>query len=236
MLLPLENIFILTGAGVSAESGIPTFRGANGLWRNYKIEDVATPAAFNKNPALVWEFYFERIDKIVASKPNEAHLALNKLVKKGKHINIITQNVDNLHERAGSNDVIHMHGSIMRALCPFCGNLYDIEDIERPIPKCTKCGHILRPYVVWFGERPRELDRIYKLLTESSVFISIGTSGIVYPASEFHLIARESGAKTIFINIEDLHIDADQFFIGKASVVLPHLIDRWIKQKGILFK
>ena len=235
LLLPLKNIFILTGAGISAESGIPTFRGENGLWKNYKIEDVATPAAFNKNPRLVWEFYYERIDKILNAKPNNAHIALNRLVKAGENINIVTQNVDNLHEKAGSENVIHMHGEIMQAVCPNCGAIYDAAKADRPLPKCKKCGSMLRPNVVWFGEKPRFLGKIYKLLTNSSIFISIGTSGVVYPASEFYIIAKESGAKTIFLNIEDLHIKTDQYFLGEAAVLLPHLVNKWIEHDGILF-
>lgn len=123
----------------------------------------------------------------------------------------------------------------MQAICTECGTIYDVTKIDRPVPKCGKCGNILRPNVVWFGEKPRGLEKIYKLLTNSSIFISIGTSGIVYPASEFYLIAKESGAKTIFLNIEDFHIDADQYFPGEVAVLLPHLVDKWIEHGGISF-
>ncbi|RKX72388.1 NAD-dependent protein deacylase [candidate division TA06 bacterium] len=233
--LPLKNIFILTGAGISAESGIATFRGTDGLWNNYRIEDVATPAAFNKDPSLIWKFYFERIDRIKKSKPNDGHYAIKNLISASKNIYSITQNVDNLHEKAGIKNVIHMHGDIMTAFCPKCKKKYSVTRIKRPLPICKKCNSILRPNVVWFGEIPLYLEKIYNLLTKSSVFISIGTSGNVYPAAEFHLIAKSSGARTVFINLEDTGIQSDLFFLGKAGIILPQLFDKWISKGYIEF-
>ena len=235
MFVSIKNIFILTGAGISEESGIPTFRGVGGLWNEYKMNEIANPATFHKYPELVWKFYYERIDNVLSAQPNEAHYALEKLERTGEYINIITQNVDNLHEKAGSKDVIHMHGEILKAVCPTCGTLYNVDKIERPLPHCKKCGNILRPNVVWFGENPKYLDKIYNLLTKSSVFISVGTSGIVFPASEFYIIAERSGAKIIFINTDKLHVEADQYYLGKAGVLLPRLVDKWIEDGGIVF-
>lgn len=183
-----SNIVILTGAGISADSGLDTFRDEGGVWSRYAIEDVATPEAFVRNPALVHDFYNMRRETALKARPNVAHKALARLeADHPGHVWIVTQNVDNLHEQAGSRNLIHMHGELAKVRCTACGTAYAWADATDETTACTSCdavGHV-RPHVVWFGEVPLGLDQIEQLLIRCDLFVSIGTSGNVYPAAGF---------------------------------------------------
>ena len=220
-----RNIVILTGAGVSAESGIDTFRSAGGLWEQHRVEDVATPEAFARDPELVLRFYDMRRAAIQEKLPNPAHDALARLDAKWRGgLLIVTQNVDDLHERAGAKRVLHMHGTHLNAWCTSC----DIRSpwrgtlIDRP--PCPACGaRALRPDVVWFGEMPYAMDVIYAALREADLFVSIGTSGAVYPAAGFVRDACELGARTLELNLE--RSEGSRWFaetrLGPASEIVP---------------
>ena len=202
-----ERIVILTGAGISAESGINTFRDAGGLWENHRIEDVATPEAFQRDPHGVQSFYNRRREQLrdPAIQPNAAHRALAELEQAlPGQVLVVTQNVDDLHERAGSRNVIHMHGELLKARCQSTETLVPADRDLDPALSCTVCGAAgcLRPHVVWFGEMPLEMERIYATLAGCERFISIGTSGNVYPAAGFVAEARASGAHTTELNLE----------------------------------
>ncbi|MEE3010686.1 MAG: Sir2 family NAD+-dependent deacetylase [Pseudomonadota bacterium] len=202
-----ERIVILTGAGISAESGINTFRDAGGLWENHRIEDVATPEAFQRDPHGVQRFYNRRREQLrdPAIQPNAAHRALAELEQAlPGQVLVVTQNVDDLHERAGSRNVIHMHGELLKARCQSTETLVPADRDLDPALSCTVCGAAgcLRPHVVWFGEMPLEMERIYATLAGCERFISIGTSGNVYPAAGFVAEARASGAHTTELNLE----------------------------------
>lgn len=232
-ITPKMNITVLTGAGISAESGIRTFRDTGGLWENHRIEDVATPEGFAINPELVWNFYKERQKNASEAKPNPAHFALAELEEKfGKNLQIVTQNVDGLHRKAGSNNVYEMHGRLDKCFCIDCFSKYDNSsiDLSVKIPLCPKCGGKLRPDIVWFGEIPYYLDTIEKLILNCDVFMVVGTSGVVYPAAGFVMSAKYHGAVTIGINLEKpSNADFfDQFYIGKAGDLLPDLIEQWL--------
>src|SRR5215469_13159651 len=186
---PNDRLFVLTGAGVSAESGIPTFRGVNGIWRNYRIEDVASPHAWARDPRLVWEFYSMRRRLAAAARPNPAHFALARLEENlSERLFLCTQNVDNLHEQAGSKGVVHMHGELFKSRCDSCRRLPfdDVQLYESPseLPLCS-CGGKIRPHICWFGETPFHLDRIFAALDEATLFLAVGTSGSVEPAASF---------------------------------------------------
>jgi len=229
-----DKIIVLTGAGISAESGIKTFRDSNGLWENHRVEDVATPQAFKKNPVLVWNFYKQRYYQSLKAQPNNGHKALIELeMKLQDNFTLITQNVDNLHSKAGSKNIIEMHGSLNKCFCIKCQTRYSVSDInlEREIPLCPKCNNYLRPDIVWFGEIPYNLDLIEQKLKEVTIFISIGTSGQVYPAAQFIAISKLQGAKTIGINLlpPQNKNTMDYFFQGKAGELLPSLIKEWCK-------
>ncbi len=231
-----KNIAILTGAGISAESGISTFRTKGGIWEKYNIEDVATLDAFLKNPKLVHEFYNLRRGQILNVLPNKAHIALAKLEKEYPgHVTIITQNIDDLHERGGSKNVIHMHGEIFKSRCHFCGNIVPcIKDlsIEEKCMKCKKIG-LIRPHIVWFGEIPLEMDKIYEEIESCQMFVAIGTSSIVQPAASFVLFAKESGAKTVEINLEKTAMSDyfDRSIFGMASEKVPQAVDQILGEK-----
>lgn len=201
------KVVVLTGAGISAESGIPTFRGKDGLWKKHDPMKLATPEAFGKNPKLVWEWYDWRRQLIAKAKPNEAHLLLADLERKLGDLWVVTQNVDGLHQRAGSKKVIELHGNIWKVRCTSCGA--EDYDYRAPLPeippKCKSCGGLLRPGVVWFGE-PLPMDALqsaYTLAQEADIFMVIGTSAQVYPAAELPFIAKNNGAKLIEINPEE---------------------------------
>ncbi len=230
-----KTIFILTGAGISAESGIKTFRDDNGLWENHPIDKVATPEGFLQDPGLVHHFYNQRRRALLSENilPNEAHLALANLEKyfPGKTI-IVTQNIDNLHERAGSQNVLHMHGELLKIRCSVTGEVYPTKsDLdENSVCKCCKKKGNLRPHVVWFGEIPLYLPKIYEYLEKSSVFIAIGTSGQVYPANQFSLIAYEKGAHCFEINLKKTRSGLfHENWEGLASKLVPKLCRQIIK-------
>ncbi len=220
---------VLTGAGISAESGVPTFRDAGGLWEGHRVEDVATPEAFERDPDTVHRFYDARRRAVALVEPNPAHLALARLERElGDELLVVTQNVDDLHERGGSRRVVHMHGELLRALCTSCGAQSSVtaELIERP--PCPQCGRrMLRPDVVWFGEMPYQLDVIDEALLACDVFAAIGTSGGVYPAAGFVMTAAAAGAHTIELNLAASEITPlfDEVRHGPASVVVPSWVD-----------
>ena len=229
-----KNLFILTGAGVSKESGIKTFREKDGLWENYKIEDVCTVEAFIKDPNLVNNFYNERRSSIIDQKilPNEAHYQLAKLEKKWKgDFILVTQNIDNLHEQAGSIKILHMHGSLDKCFCMNCGAEYKFNfdvSTEFVCKKCNVKGKV-RVDIVWFGEQPKYLDKIYKYLDRTDVFLSIGTSNNVYPAAGFIDYLKHQKRKIDFyeFNIEKTSKSFlfTKSFIGPASETLKKLVD-----------
>jgi NAD-dependent deacetylase len=232
-----KSIVVLTGAGISAESGLQTFRGEGGLWRSFRAEQLATPEAFNADPELVLEFYNERRRQLLAAQiqPNPAHLALARLESEaGDALTLVTQNVDNLHEKAGSRRVLHMHGELLRMRCDHCKNVVKQHDDFFASDTCGQCGAMggLRPDVVWFGEVPRFMQRIMAALQQSDVFIAVGTSGNVYPAAGFVEIARRAGAHTIELNPEPSRQPNDfvEHRCGAAGELLPLLVDELIGQ------
>jgi len=217
------NIVILTGAGISAESGIKTFRGNDGLWENHRVEDVATPEAYCANPELVLSFYNARRHALLNTgiQPNAAHTALARLQYSHHDVTLITQNVDNLHERGGSPSVLHMHGELLKQICTGCADVTLIEWAQTVRDVCACCSAVgtLRPDIVWFGEMPKLMDEIYSALDRADVFVAIGTSGRVYPAAGFVEVASASGAHTIEINLEasDVAPAFAEHRIGPAS-------------------
>jgi NAD-dependent deacetylase len=227
---PTDRVFVLTGAGISAESGLPTFRASDGLWAGHRIEDVCTPEALDRNPWLVWQFYSERRESCRAAQPNPAHVALAELEEKlGDRFLLCTQNVDDLHERAGSTRLIHMHGELAKSRCEAGCGRPPVEDraVYRRLDEVGRCacGSRLRPHIVFFGEIPLEMDRIEREIARSTVMIVVGTSGSVYPAANFVHWARIAGARTIYIGPEaPLNAAAfTQVVEGNAGEVLPGL-------------
>lgn len=229
---PTDRVFVLTGAGISAESGLPTFRASDGLWAGHRVEDVCTPEALEADPALVWEFYSQRRAQGATAHPNAAHVALAELeAKLEERFFLCTQNVDDLHERAGSRRLVHMHGELAKSRCSDeCGrppvadsNVY--KGLEE-VPRCA-CGARLRPHIVFFGEIPLEMSLIQKEIDRATVMVVIGTSGSVYPAANFVNWARQNGARTIYIGPErPLNAGAFTTIVeGKAGEVLPGLFD-----------
>ncbi len=224
-------VFVLTGAGISAESGIPTFRGVGGVWKDYRIEDVASPAAWRRDPQMVWEFYSWRRETALPCKPNAAHFALAELEKKiGERLFVCTQNVDSLHEQAGSRRVVHMHGYLFQSRCDReCGRA-PREDTNAyrtlaEIPRCP-CGGMMRPHICWFGEVPFHLDEISAALNRCTVFLCVGSSGVVEPAASFVRQARwRAGTRAYYVGPEEpANREAfDQCFWGKAAELLPGL-------------
>src|SRR5215469_1783012 len=227
---PDDRVFILTGAGASAESGIPTFRGVNGLWRNYPIEEVASPQAWRRDPRLVWEFYSMRRRAAASAKPNPSHSALARLEQRiGDRLFLCTQNVDNLHEQAGSKHVVHMHGELFKSCCDTCGRPpFEDRNIYEPpaaLPRCG-CGGGIRPYICWFGEMPFHLERIFRALDECTVFMAIGTSGVVEPAASF-VAQVQRRARTIYVGPEEPGntFAFSECHLGMAGEVLPYLFE-----------
>jgi NAD-dependent deacetylase len=223
------KVVVLTGAGISAESGVPTFRDADGLWEGHRVEDVATPEAYERDRATVQRFYDERRAALAAVEPNAAHLALARL-EHWLHddLLIVTQNIDDLHERAGSTRVLHMHGELLSALCRACQTRTPWHDDLHHGPECPQCAAAdLRPDVVWFGEVPYEMDRIFDALESCDLFVSIGTSGAVYPAAGFVRAARAYGARTLELNLQPS--EGSLFFHesrqGPAGVLVPAWVD-----------
>ena len=233
MIRPDGGIVILTGAGVSAESGISTFRDADGLWARYRIEDVATPQAFRRNPDLVRTFYNERRAQLVAGEvePNRAHFALAELESEWRGpVTLVTQNVDNLHERAGSRNVIHMHGELLKIRCQKTNQVLEYRGEVAADMKCPCCGETgtLRPHVVWFGEMPLHMDRVTSELQACDLLIAVGTSGQVYPAAGFADLAKRQGALTVELNLDptDLSNQFDEVVHGPATEVVPEFAKR----------
>lgn len=224
--MSINSICILTGAGISAESGLSTFRAADGLWEDHRIEDVATPQGFAKDPGLVHRFYNMRRAALKDVQPNNAHKALAELERKFKgEVLLITQNVDNLHSRAGSQNLVHMHGELTQVKCNHCRDTHAWHDAlsqNTPCPSCNTSGG-MRPDIVWFGEMPYAMDTIEAALSRCDLFVSIGTSGAVYPAAGFVRLAKTYGAKTLELNLEpsagsDWFDDAQY---GPATQIIP---------------
>jgi NAD-dependent deacetylase len=231
-----RSIVVLTGAGISAESGIQTFRAADGLWENHRVEDVASPEGFANDPELVHRFYNARRQQLLAPsmKPNAGHQAVADLEKnfKGEFL-LVTQNIDDLHERAGSENIIHMHGELLQMRCIYSDKVFEVrEDIS--VESCCSCCNKprrLRPNIVWFGEMPKQMDRIFAALAQCDLFLSIGTSGNVYPAAGFVQVAAEVGAHTVEINLEPstLQSQFDQHIYGRAGEQLPNFVERFFE-------
>ena len=232
IISPSDRVFVLTGAGISAESGLPTFRAEDGLWAGYRVEDVCTPDAWQRDPAGVWGFYSARREAGEKAQPNPAHNALAELeAKLGDRFFLCTQNVDDLHERAGSRRLLHMHGELAKSRCEReCGRL-PVEDHQvyrnlSEVGSCP-CGGRLRPHIVFFGEVPLEMNRIESELSKSTMMVVVGTSGSVYPAANFVHWARHSGARTVYIGPErPLNAQAfTEIVLGKAGEVMPGLFE-----------
>jgi len=235
----LPQVVVLTGAGNSAESGIRTFRDAKGLWEGHRIDEVATPEAFARDAATVQRFYDARRAQLLSDEvaPNAAHVALARLeAALGDRFLLVTQNVDDLHERAGSQRVIHMHGELLKARCLKCGEVSQVRGPLLGQGTCPACGaeNALRPHIVWFGEMPTGLPRIIEALRVCDVFVSIGTSGQVYPAAGFVREARAAGALTVELNLEDSQATRafHETHRGPATQVVPAWVDRFV-QRGM---
>lgn len=227
-----RNIVVLTGAGMSAESGVPTFRGADGLWEGHRIEEVASPEGFACDPELVHHFYNLRRAALNTVKPNAGHLALARLEREwpGRFL-LVTQNVDDLHERAGSKQLIHMHGELLKARCELCGAVLSWSKDLSSGTRCPACGGIggMRPHIVWFGEMPFEMETITNALKGADLFLSIGTSGVVYPAAGFaQTAARNPSCRLVEFNIESTGISRQfrERVIGPVSVELPRFVEQ----------
>ncbi|MEO5707076.1 MAG: NAD-dependent deacylase [Alteraurantiacibacter sp.] len=226
----IRNIVILTGAGISAESGLRTFRAEDGLWEDHPVEQVATPQGFRRDPDLVQRFYDERRAQVLAAEPNAAHLALGRLDREWTgDLLIVTQNIDDLHERGGADRVLHMHGEALSAWCTQCDARLPWTGTLRDNPPCPSCGQAsLRPDIVWFGEMPYQMERIYRAIGQCDLFVSIGTSGAVYPAAGFVAEAGRAGARTLELNLEE-SLGSRMFTetrLGRASVIVPD----WVGQ------
>jgi len=227
-----KSIVILTGAGISAESGIKTFRAADGLWENHRIEDVASPEGFAANPALVQDFYNQRRRQLLSSevKENLAHQALARLEQAfdGDFL-LVTQNIDDLHERAGSKNLIHIHGELLRKRCTHSNQVSEIRGDIQVDDFCECCNRkgTLRPDIVWFGEMPMEMERIQQALSSCDLFVSIGTSGNVYPAAGFVALANQAGATTRMLNLEPSSNETafDQGDYGQATEIVPKFVE-----------
>jgi NAD-dependent deacetylase len=232
-----KRIVVLTGAGVSAESGMGTFRDKNGIWTRHRLEDVATPEGFARNPRLVHDFYNARRRSLREAHPNSAHFALAKLEQAvkatGGELMLVTQNVDDLHEKAGSHSLLHMHGELSRVMCASCGTKGAWDEDLFTDTECWQCGSAgvagLRPDVVWFGEMPYGMDDIYSRIGACDLFVSIGTSGEVYPAAGFVHEARVAGAHTVELNLEPSanYTDFGEGRYGPATQV----VDEWVSQQ-----
>lgn len=230
-----NSVVVLTGAGISAESGIQTFRASDGLWENHRVEDVASPEGFVRNPELVLDFYNQRRGGLLSPEiqPNPAHEALayleREMLNNGQSFLLVTQNIDDLHERGGSVNLRHMHGELLKIRCQACESLEatDVDTTQQSV--CSSCGVVgqMRPHVVWFGEMPLYMDEIYQALEQCDLFLSIGTSGNVYPAAGFVEIANRAGAETIEINLEPSAVQSsfDRYVEGKAGEALPSFVE-----------
>ncbi|HJM67757.1 MAG TPA: NAD-dependent deacylase [Candidatus Thalassarchaeaceae archaeon] len=235
LLNPNTRVVVLTGAGISAESGIRTFRAAEGLWEEHRIEDVATPEGWRRDPELVWSFYQGRRRQLLDVLPNPAHDALVDLEEYlGENLLLVTQNVDDLHSRAGSNNLIHMHGELRKLRCELCEVVVEAMEgvhLQDDFVTCQECptGR-LRPHIVWFTEMPFDMEKINAAVFECDVFIAIGTSGHVYPAAGLLAIAQMRGAYCIGVNLDPPeNVDFfDEFHQGRAGEILPDLVTQWV--------
>jgi len=229
-----RSIVVLTGAGISAESGIETFRAAEGLWANHRVDDVATPEGFARNPQLVYEFYNQRRRQLLTPEisPNAAHSALAKFEHEfdGEFL-LVTQNVDNLHERAGSQNLIHMHGELLKMRCLNSKLVFDVsEDFDYDTHcRCCRSAGNLRPHVVWFGEMPLQMNRINSALENCDMFVAIGTSGNVYPASGFYQTAKIRKASTVELNLERTGSSFDRHVRGPATECVPQFFESLLR-------
>lgn len=229
-LASARSITVLTGAGISADSGVPTFRGQDGLWRTYRAEDLATPEAFERDPRLVWEWYDWRRELIATKSPNPAHFALAELEQRGgDRMWLITQNVDGLHRAAGSRRLSEIHGNIWMVRCTGCGAVTEDRRVPIPIlPTCEICGALVRPHIVWFGESldPTDLRRCSEALQSCDLLLVIGTSGVVYPAAGFASVAKQGGATVVEINLDETPQSnlVDLGLRGRAKDLLPQLL------------
>jgi NAD-dependent deacetylase len=226
-----DRLFVLTGAGISAESGLATFRGSGGLWNGYRVDEVATPEAWQANSALVWSFYSIRRRDALAARPNAAHIALACIEQElGDRFYLCTQNVDDLHERAGSRRVHHMHGTLFQSRCIRCGLPFPDQSFYSPpttLPSCQQCGAPVRPHIVWFGEIPLDMEGIYRELHRATILLVVGTSGSVYPAAGLVHIANQRGIRTIYIGPEEpANANSfDEIILGSATRALPPLLE-----------
>lgn len=226
----IRNIVVLTGAGISAESGVPTFRGPDGLWEGHRVEDVATPEAYRRDPDLVLDFYDQRRAKLATVEPNPAHEALGRLDAQWQgELLIVTQNVDDLHERGGAERLLHMHGELKSAWCLACGERHPFDGKMAAYPACELCGVSgqVRPDIVWFGEMPYRMEEIDAAIATCDLFVSIGTSGAVYPAAGFVQSARYAGAETLELNLDPSEgsIFFNESRMGKAGDLVPEWVD-----------
>ena len=223
-----SNIVVLTGAGISAESGLKTFRDNNGLWEGHRVEEVATPEAFERQPGLVYDFYNQRRRQLLSQevRTNSAHRALAEFEQRfdGNFL-LVTQNVDDLHERAGSQNVLHMHGELLKSRCCYSEQVYSCVDDVTIDTQCRCCepAQRLRPHIVWFGEIPLYMDKIYQALENADLFVAIGTSGQVYPAAGFVALANQAGAYTVELNLQPSAVESafNECIQGPASAVVP---------------
>jgi NAD-dependent deacetylase len=225
-----KRLTVLTGAGVSAESGVPTFRGKDGLWQGFRATDLATPQAFSRDPKLVWNFYNWRRQLLAPLQPNPAHEALVRLEEKIPQFWLVTQNIDNLHRRAGSRNLIELHGNIWMVRCSLCQKVNRNDEVPLPeLPTCEECGGLLRPHVVWFGEQlePALLERAIVEARSCDTMLVIGTSALVQPAASLALHAKEEGARVLEVNLEPTPYSGhlDLVLQGKAGVLLPQVVE-----------
>ncbi len=236
-----ERVAVLTGAGISAESGIPTFRGEEGLWKTYRAEELATPSAFHANPTLVWEWYDWRRGIIGSKEPNDGHKVLARWENIFPEFSLITQNIDGLHEKAGSKNILELHGNIWRLRCLEEGTI--IENYDTPLkeipPRCSDCNSLLRPHVVWFGESLSSsvIQEAFQSSSSCQIMFVIGTSAVVQPAASLPLTASEAGAKIVEINPDPTPLTSycDFSFRGKAGEILP-MIDNELKRESSVLK
>jgi NAD-dependent deacetylase len=230
-LVRSRRVAVLTGAGASAESGIPTFRDLEGLWSKYDPAELATPSAFQRDPVRVQSWYSARIEAVARAKPNACHTALVALEDLVDRVTVLTQNVDGLHRRAGSKNVVELHGRLTDVYCASCGSRVDTLAIDKDAVEPTRCtcGGLIRPGVVWFGEMlpPAALDAAFEAAVEADVFLSIGTGAEVYPAAALPVVALESGAYVLEINVNRTAVSnqVDELVLGPAATLVPHLVE-----------